>query len=967
MHQVKSIIAVLSIISFISSFPSVSAQSGRSRPRIPTREAAAPPPPPPKVLETVAILSQERAANTSRFVLKNGMTVLISEQHAVPIAAAVACFKAGLSVETDTTRGFARLLERMIFRGSAARPADQALKQLHALGAIAEADTSYDAASYSLVASPEKLGNALAIMSDLLRNPSLDAADINREVALLMEEEKLKSAVSAPASLGISRLVESCLPEIRSVAGESLRSTTRDQIAEFHRAHYRPENLIISIAGDITTFNALVAVQQIFGDFVTVQLPPPPPPPADARPKDQKTSAPAQEVAQPVAAPPKTETPRVEEQTALRYSADRVDAGETIVSLGYRVPGLKSKERAAIEMLAAIAARGRGSRFNRVLVDEQQLATSVEADYSASSDAGILILQMRPAASLIDKAESTLFKEIERLRREIPGEGEMARARSLLEKRFVDATGNCLGRALSLARNEAAGGGYRAAVIDYRKLIRAVAAEDVQRAAAKYLILSNTTVHEMEPPTSAPRTFDSASFAKTAAAWADGINQAVESKSVRQADNAPSVVVQAAPAADADLAALESLQPLAIRDFSTLNGTRSFVREDRSLPVVTIALLFMGGRVAESDTTSGLTELMLRAMLYGTPRRSRAQVAQDFEQLGAEVEVIDEADFFGVSISALSRNAERALRVARDLIEEPAFRDEDIERARFAQIEAIRRNRQSATARSRELMFQSLYPTHPYTYPSHGREEVVAKLTADQVREWHTRTIKRQLPVAVVVGDTQGSALVSAVIAEGFRRRDVDKTIQLRVPQPATPAEKIEQRRSPLSTAVIGFVGPKRDATDLVALEVIEALMNGAGGRVQSEMRASGIFAREASMKTESLLTAGAIYFSLTVSAENEQRAREKLLSQIDLARIGDEDVSAAQAMAVTRKIVELQSQKARAMAYAREVFYQRDPKAVDGFSELASRVTAEEIKRVAASYFKPRMIYSGVVRGAAR
>ncbi len=963
MHQVKSIIAVLSIISFISSFSLVSAQSGRSRPRIPTREPAAPPPPPPKVLETVAVVNQERAANISRFVLKNGMTVIIAEQHAAPIAAAVACFKAGASVESDTTRGFAHLLQRMIFRGTEARPADQALKQLHGLGAIADADTSFDAACYSLIASPEKLGNALSILSDLMRNPSLDPADISREVALLVEEEKLKAASRASSSPGISKLVESCLPEIRPAPGEAvLRSITKDQLAEFHRAHYRPENLIISIAGDVTTFNALVAVQQIFGDFVTVQLPPPP---AAAHPAQQKTSAPAQPSV--TAPPPKTETPSAQEQTALRYSADRVDAGETVVSLGYRVPGLKSKESAAIEMLAAIAAEGRGSRFHRVLVDEQQLATSIEADYVALSDAGLLTLQMWPAASLIDKAESTLFKEIERLRREIPGEGEMARARSLLEKRFVDRTGNYLGRALSLARAEAAGGGYRAAVIDYRKLIRAVTAEDVQRAAAKYLILSNTTVHEMEPPAAAPRTFDSASFATTAVAWADGINKSVEPKSVRPADNAPSVVAQVAPVADADLAALESLQPLAIRDFSTLNGTRSFVREDRSLPVVTIALLFMGGRVAESDATTGLTELMLRAMLYGAARRSRAQVAQEFEQLGADVEVIDEADFFGLSISALSRNAERALRVARDLIEEPAFRDDDIERARRDQTEAIRRERYSAAARSRELMFQSLYPTHPYAFPAHGREEVVAKLTADQVREWHARTIKRQLPIAVVVGDTQGSALISGVIAEGFRRRDVDKTIQLRVPQPATPSEKIEQRRGPLSAASIGFVGPKRDTTDLVALELIEALMNGAGGRLQSEMRASGIFAREARMKTESLLTAGAIYFSLAVSAENERRARERLLAQTDLARISDEELSAALSMAATSKIVELQSQKARAIAYAREVFYQRDPKAVDTFFDLASKVTAEEIKRVAATYFNPKMIYSGVVRGAAQ
>jgi zinc protease len=944
-HQAKSITALLSII-IISSFPNaaqavglrygdksfLSAQSGRSRPRVPAREPVKPPPPPPKVLETAAVASQEQAANTSRFVLKNGMTVLISEQHAAPISAAVACFKAGASWETDATRGFARLLQRLVFQSPAA------LKQLRALGAIADADTSFDSTSYSLIASPEKLGNALAVLSDLLRNPSLEAADISREVALLIEEEKLKPSISAPSSLGMAKIALTCLPEIRRVEYESLRMATKDQLAEFHRAHYRPENLIIAVAGDITTFNALVAIQQILGDFAPPQPPPPAAPAAPSLP----------------AAP--------QEPSALRYSADRLDAGETVVSVGYRVPGLKSKERAAIEMLAAIAAEGRGSRLHRALVDEQQLATSIDADYFALSEAGMLAFQMRTAAGVIDKAESALFREIERLRRETAGEGEMARARAILEKRFIDRTGNCLGRARSLAQSEAAGGGYRAAVIDYRKLIRAVTAEDVQRAAARYLILSNTSVHEMEPPAAAPRTFDSASFAATAVAWADGINQPVDPKSVRPSDNAPAAVAQSAPVADAELAALESLQPLALRDFSTLNGTRSFVREDRSLPVVTVALLFMGGRVAESDATAGLTELMLRAMLYGAGRRSRAQVAQELEQLGAEVEIIAEADFFGLSLSALSRNSERALRIVRDLVEEPSFRDEDIERARRAQLEAIRRERFSDLSRARELMLQSLYPTHPYTLPARGREDAVARLSADQVRGWHAQTVKRQLPLAVVVGDTQGSALVSAVIAEGFRRRDVDKTLQLRVPQPAAPSEKIEQRRGPLTAAAIGFAGPKRDTTDLVALELIETMMNGPGGRLQMREMFT-----EAKMTTESLLTAGAIYFSVAASAGNEQRAREKILAQTDFSRLSEEELSAALSIASTHNIFDLQSQRARAIAYAKEVFYQRDPRSVDDFSSRASRVTAEEIKRVASVYFKPRMIYSGVVRGSAQ
>src|SRR5205085_689058 len=172
-------------------------------------------------------------------------------------------------------------------------------------------------------------------------------------------------------------------------------------------------------------------------------------------------------------------------------------------------------------------------------------------------------------------------------------------------------------------------------------------------------------------------------------------------------------------------------------------------------------LLFQGGRVMEDEATSGITELMLRSMLMGTPRRLSAQLANEWDQLGAEIEIVTELDFFGYVLSVPSRNADRALRLLRDVIEEPAFRDTDTQRARIMQIGAMRRSLDTGDERARELMRQAMWPGHPYALPPHGREDSVAKITEEQLRAWHERTVKRQLPQAFIVGDTSGSALVS--------------------------------------------------------------------------------------------------------------------------------------------------------------------------------------------------------------
>src|SRR5262249_16190494 len=115
-----------------------------------------------------------------------------------------------------------------------------------------------------------------------------------------------------------------------------------------------------------------------------------------------------------------------------------------------------------------------------------------------------------------------------------------------------------------------------------------------------------------------------------------------------------------------DRSELESLQPLPVKDFSTLNGPRAYVRQDHSLPMVTIGFLFQGGRIVEDDSNSGITEFMLRSLLYGTERRTADQIGADLDQLGAQVEPVAQPDFFGITLSVSSSNAGPAIRLARD-------------------------------------------------------------------------------------------------------------------------------------------------------------------------------------------------------------------------------------------------------------------------------------------------------------
>ena len=708
MQHVKLCVVAVSVTALATAMlPSLArSQSGRGRPRVQIREPETPPPP-VKVPEAASVIKQEQVRNVSRFLLRNGITVIISEQHATPLVAAVAYFKAGRMNEPDQAAGAADLIAR-------AMPAQRA-KEAAALGAIGGAYASADHTSFYLLIPPDKLKDALAVQARMVQDPPALGDDFRRDVfpedafsdpcperrgngkgrdaQLALSLERLKS-------IAFTRRGTARLPE----AAES-SAISRDQVLEYSRAYYKPENLILSIAGDVSTFSTLVEVQRLYAGFgvPVVQG-------QHTTSRDQAGSGADKTTTRP-APVAKTDTPQTKpalsqtnvvgkvppepDQTELRYGADRGDISQPVVTVGFRVPGLKSKSWPAVEVLSAILGQGRASRLNRALVDGQAVVSSVDSGYAALADSGLLTIQMKPAldataGSMIDKAESALFREIERLRHEIPSEGEMARARTLVEKRFVDRVEGYLGRAETLARAEAAGNGFRDS-LDYRKLVRDVRAEDVQRAAAAYLNIAGATVHEYEPVNSPARTFDAARFAATVRAWAPGMGEPINPKEVATPDarNSPPVIPQGAERSADELAALESLEPLPVKDFSTLNGPLAFVREDHSQAKVTIALLFSGGRAAEDETRSGITELLLRAMLRGTPRRPSNEVSQELEQLGAEVDVVAEPDFFGLLAEVPSRNADRTLKILRDLIEEPAFRDTDVSERTIARLVCI--------------------------------------------------------------------------------------------------------------------------------------------------------------------------------------------------------------------------------------------------------------------------------------
>jgi len=401
-----------------------------------------------------------------------------------------------------------------------------------------------------------------------------------------------------------------------------------------------------------------------------------------------------------------------------------------------------------------------------------------------------------------------------------------------------------------------------------------------------------------------------------------------------------------------------------VRSFDTLHGPHVYVREDHSDPTVTIGFYFQGGRMAESGADNGLTGLMLRSMVRGS--KEHPNVAIQLEQLGGTLQIVNEADRYGFSLDVLSRNAEAALRLLIDLIEHPAFDKAAVAREKTLALADLKQYTDDNRQRPVDLFWHSLYPNHAYGRNRIGDETTIRNATEDSLAALYNRTIQKQYPLAVLVGDTDGSSLVGRFLTDGFQRREIDQTLKLAVPTLAPPFQDATENRARKQTVqVIGFAAPKGDNADNAALVMIQNLLSVGSGRLVDEVRNNQ--ASVITVLTSPRFLSGAFAVYVASAPENEAAVRSQVLGQLQrlaTEEISDQELALAKAATIARYNVAIEDHPFRAEEYARAFFNKQKPELIDTIGEQIKLVDKSDIKRVAAEYFKANQAAAGVIRG---
>lgn len=411
--------------------------------------------------------------------LKNGLRVIISEDHAAPAYSIVVQYNVGSRDERKGRTGFAHLFEHMMFKGSDNVGQNEHPYLIFMNGGSMNGTTNKDRTMYYETLPANQLDLGLFLEADRMRSLAITKDNLENQRNAVQEERRsgVDNQPYGKTFEAIDDLAYENFAYEHSVIGSmaDLSAASVEDVAAFFKTYYAPSNAVIGIVGDVNTKATLAKVEKYFGSI------PAQPPPA----------------AVDMAEPPQQEERRLTLEDGLAR-LPRID-------LAYKIPPSSSADSDALSVLGTILSGGRSSRFYESLVRQKQLSPNVSAFSGESRGPSLFRISgtALPGKTLSD-LEAGIDAEIERVKTEKVADWEIEKARTSARRAFVNSLGSSLNKAVQLSQDALFYDDPNRINTRGERMARVTAA-DVQRVAQKYLTKTGRTVVMTVPKPVAPK------------------------------------------------------------------------------------------------------------------------------------------------------------------------------------------------------------------------------------------------------------------------------------------------------------------------------------------------------------------------------------------------------------------------------------------------------------------------------
>jgi zinc protease len=864
-----------------------------------------------------------------KLTLPNGLDVILSEDHRLPLVAVNLWYHVGPANEDAGRTGFAHLFEHMMFQGSKHATGDTHFRAVEGAGGSSiNGTTDFDRTNYFETVPANQLELALWLESDRMGYllDQVDQKNLSNQQDVVRNERR-QSVENQPYGIVEEAMFHQLFPKNHpyypDVIGShaDIQAAKLDDVKNFFKTYYAPNNASLAIVGDIDKAATKKLVEKYFGPF--------------------KQGKPVSK--------PSFETPTIATERRAIVK-DRVELPR--VYMAWITSPIFKPGDADGEITSVALGGGKSSRLFKSLVYEKQIAQAVTAQqYSLMLGSVFNIEATARPGHTAEELEKAIDEELNRLRESGPDAAEVDRARNVLETRIVqglETFGGFGGVAdrLNMYNHYLGEPGYLPSDIQrYRAVTPASMKTFVQQQLAptgRVVVYGVPGQPDLGTPVPTPK--------QAAAAPGTGAESINADEAWRKDQPKPGEA--------------RSLQLPIPTSFQLPNGLTVLVNERPGLPIVSANLVVKTGSGANPADKPGLANFTAATMDEATTTRSSLQIADQVAQLGGSLGTNSTMDSSQVTVSSLQRTFPQMLELLADVVRHPSFPPEEIERQRASRLASLVQQHENANAVATAVMSAALYGAmHPYGFTELGTEPSNKAMTRDDLERFWSQNFVPNNAALVVSGRITASELrplVEKAFGDWQKGTPADST-------PGEPASTkarlvlVDKPGAPQTQLRVAAVGVPRNTPDYEPLSVMNEALGGLfSSRINLNLREQHGYTYGARSQFVFRRSAGPFLVASGVRTDVTAPAVSEILKELNRIRDAEltpDELTLAKDSLVRSLPADFETSGRVTASTANIYVYDLG---VDYYTKLPARlsaVTSDQIKTVAQKYIVPEKL----------
>lgn len=878
-----------------------------------------------------------------KYMLSNGMKVLLIESHKSPVISVQAWVETGSVDEQKGQEGITHFIEHLLFKQTHKFQVGEIASLVEGSGGQLNAYTSFDRTVFYVTIASQFSLIALDVLSEMILRPRFDLKDIDDERQVVIEE--IKRSKDSPHSQSSDLLFSTFYPKHpygHPILGyeHNIQTMTARQIVDYYRRHYIPKNITLVVSGDFDPQNLKPSIAKYF----------------DLSNKDQKNTF-QQKVKHPLN--------HVKSSLLATPSLNlqKTSFQETHLHLAWKLPPLNHPDLPALEVLSVILGQGHSSRLHQVLRLQNFYVHVVSCYTYLLKDGGIFTISCQLPINTINQALDELLHQLLLLFMEHPTLRELQKAITIIESQeyyemeTVDGLSEKYGFYESLF-------GDPNYVETYLKQIHRLSIQDLVRVTKTYLRPEDLCFCAMTNKKNGRQLeVKLREWIKHYTLGCD-IFQLAPSRQRKTLAQQKSLETstpnkKTTPSLPTALAKKKHIQKHKVDEVIFPSGARLYLYKSNQTPTVSLDLGFsQAGLVVEPQKLLGLCELMRRSWMGGTSAHTEESLKHQLDQLASTVQAFSGKNTMGLSLTTLSASFRKTWALFVDILKNPLFLENILEREKTALRKKAEKRKDNPFEMVSRIFMQTLFKGHPYARDRLGTDPSLDLITQEDVFFYWRKIFQVQNIVICAVGDFESGWIQDQI---GLMLDDLPfKRIALKRPdlclEPLQKSQKVFQVSDKAQSSIIlGYRGLDIKSKNRFALLVLEAILSGQGGRLFLELRDKASLG----YTVAPLLLTGkdAGFFAIYIACSPEKVEKAIRMIRVEMQRLCQEQVledelARAKQYLMGRYYIALQKNAHLSSAIFFREIYGISHKEVFEYRERVQSVTARQILNLSQQIF---------------